>query len=224
MTQTPEQRLKDDIADALDRRRAVLAETDRVVSKLANTGLRDRVCAMAVPMIYAQWEGFTKEALRLYVEFVEGLNVPLSDASASLLAYAWGDSFRKLTGSPSRELKMELIDRFLSGPAEALAFDDPARQINMRSNLKFAEIQRLSEWLCLDIEAMRSNNRKLDAFVHRRNNIGHGGREPSLTKSHVDEDMALVLTLMEQLELALLDAVDSARYLRTPYAASTPTP
>jgi hypothetical protein len=62
MSQTGEQRLKVDIADALDRRREVLTQTTRVVDVLGGTRLNQQACAMAVPMIYAQWEGFVKEA------------------------------------------------------------------------------------------------------------------------------------------------------------------
>ena len=59
---------------------------------------------------------------------------------------------------------------------------------------------------------MRRYEKKLDALVNRRNNIAHGGREQRLDQDDVDSYRVLVLSLMEDLEATLHDAVDNGRY------------
>lgn len=212
MTKTPELSFKESLADCLDRRRIALTETERVVSAMKESVLFQRACAMAVPMLYAHWEGFAKEALQLYVEFLEGVKVPLSDTEASLLAYAWTGSFRRLSGNLTHERKVELIERFLSSLSSTLAFEKREREIDTKSNLFFHVLEELSACFCLDIERMRQHEKKLDALVNRRNNIAHGGREQKLDEKDVEAYRALVLSLMEDLEATLHDAVDNGRY------------
>ena len=212
MTKTPTLSFKEGVADCLDRRRTALTETERVVSAMKETVLFQRACAMAIPMLYANWEGFAKESLQLYVEFLEGAKVPLSDIEASLLAYVWTGSFRKLSGTLTHARKVELIERFLSSLSATLIFEKGEREIDTKSNLFFHVLDELSVCLCLDIKGMRQHEKKLDALVNRRNNIAHGGREQRLDEEDVDSYRTLVLSLMEDLESTLHDAVDNGRY------------
>lgn len=221
MTQRLEIRFKEGLADCLDRRRIALTETERVVSAMKDSVLFQRACTMAIPMLYAHWEGFAKEALQLYVEFLEEVELPLSDTEASLLAYAWTGSFRRLSGNLSHERKVELIERFLSSLTATLAFEDGEREINTKSNLHFRVLEELSACFCLDVEPMRRHQKKLDALVYRRNNIAHGGREQRLSQSDVDVYRTLVLSLMEGLESTLHDAVDNGRYRKAALAGGS---
>jgi hypothetical protein len=79
MTTAQESSFKEDVAKCLERRRQALTETERVVAAMKDTVLSHRVCAMAIPTIYAHWEGFAKEALQLYVVFLENSAVQQGD-------------------------------------------------------------------------------------------------------------------------------------------------
>lgn len=200
------------IADCLDRRRTALTETVRVVAAHKDTVLHQRACAMAIPMLYAHWEGFAKEVLQLYVEFLEKSAVAQREVQANLLAYSWSGSFRKLTGNLTHEKKVELIERFLGSLTESLAFEKRERDIDTKSNLFFEVLEDLARCFCLDIDPMREQSKKLDALVNRRNNIAHGGREQKLEDSDIADYRALVLTLMASLEKILDGAVQSASF------------
>jgi len=215
------------IADCLDRRRNALTETVRVVAAHKSTVLHQRACAMAIPMLYAHWEGFAKEALQLYVEFLEESAVVQREVHSSLLAYSWSRSFQKLRGELTHDRKVELIERFFGSLTEALAFEKREREIDTKSNLLFEVLEELARFLCLDIGPMRGQSKKLDAFVRRRNNIAHGGREQKIEDSDIEEYRTLVLSLMESLEKVLDSAVQSSSYrrsaIRSVAAASTDT-
>lgn len=211
-----ELRLSEAIADCLDRRRTALTETSRIVSSHRGTVLFQRACGMAIPMLYAHWEGFAKEVLQLYVEYLERVAPIQLEVQSSLLAYSWSGAFRKLAGNLTHEKKVELIERFLGRLDEALAFEKREREIDTKSNLFFSVLEDLARCLCLDVESMRGHERKLDSLVNRRNNIAHGGRDPQLNETDIEEYRVLVLDLMSALENVLADAVANARFRRRP--------
>lgn len=222
---TPDQEtlLRQTIADHLDRRRTALTETVRVVAAHKGTILHQRACAMAIPMLYAHWEGFAKEALRLYVEFLEHSSVAQRDIHANLLAYSWSGSFRKLQAELTHKRKVEIIERFLGSLTEVLEFEPKERDIDTKSNLFFEVLEGLAQCLCLDIEPMRDHSRSLDALVNRRNHIAHGGREQTLVDSDIEDYRTLVISLMEALERVLDTAVQAASFRRVPLLAASAT-
>ncbi len=211
---SPEETLTKGIADCLDRRRQSLTETLRVTTSLKRTVLFDQACRMAVPMIYAIWEGFTKETLQLYLEYIESIELRQSEASTAILAYAWTGSFAKLRDTLTHDKKAELVDRFFAGLTDKLVFDRRQREIDTKSNLMFDVLDEIATSLCLDITPLRDHKRKLDALVNRRNNIAHGGRDQNLTEETVEEYRELVLTLMTALESTLLSALQAKSYRR----------
>lgn len=218
----PSTALRSAIADCLDRRRTALTETVRVVAAHRDTVLHQRACAMAIPMLYANWEGFAKEALQLYVEFLEKSALAQREVHANLLAYSWSGSFRKLAGTLTHDRKVALIERFLGSLTEVLAFEKREREVDTKSNLFFEVIEELARFFCLDISPMRDQSKKLDALVNRRNNIAHGGREQKLEDSDIDDYRTLVLTLMESLEKMLERAVQSASFRRSQTSSVPP--
>lgn len=211
------------IADCLDRRRTALTETVRVVATHKDTVLHQRACAMAIPMLYAHWEGYAKEVLQLYVEYLGKTAIAQREVQPSLLAYSWSGSFRKLSGNLTHDRKVELIERFLGSFTDALAFDKKEKEIDTKSNLIFEVLEDLARFFCLDISPMRDQSKKLDALVNRRNNIAHGGREHKIEDSDIEDYRSLVLSLMESLETVLNCAVQSASYRRKTSSAMVPT-
>ncbi|MEZ4271749.1 MAG: MAE_28990/MAE_18760 family HEPN-like nuclease [Myxococcota bacterium] len=204
----------EEIANCLDRRRKGLTETERVALALQDNVLFQAASLMAIPMFYAHWEGFAKEVLQHYIEYVEGRSVPMKEVETSLLAYAWTGSFRKLSGTLTHERKKELIERFLSTLSSPIAFDQAEKDIDTGSNLFFGVLKGLFECLCLDIGRMREHEKKLNGLVNRRNNIAHGGRVQKLTQSDVHEYHDLVLQLMGELESTLLEAIGKDVFIR----------
>lgn len=202
------------IADSLDRRRKALTETMRVVVTHKNTPLHHRACAMAIPMIYAIWEGFAKEALQLYVEYLAKSAVEQREVRASLLAYSWSGAFKKLSNNVTHEKKVELIERFLRSLTDSLSFEKAEREIDTKSNLMFEVLKELASFLCLDISQMNDQSKNLNALVNRRNHIAHGGREQQYQHAEIEAYRNLVQSLMESLENVLGNAVESQSFRR----------
>jgi hypothetical protein len=200
------------VAEALDRRRAAMTETIRVVRHLRENVLENRARSMAIPMFYAQWEGYIREVFQLYVEHLEACGLPQRNFRKHLLAYAWRTSFNKLKGELSLERQVELIERFMNVRDAPLVFAKTEREIDTKSNLLFAQFQHLCSCLCLDSSQVAGHKQKLDALVHRRNNIAHGGRESRFDEQEIEDAHTLVLDLMSAVETMLQGAVDFRRY------------
>lgn len=203
------------ITDCLDRRRGSLTDIIRVVASVKNTVLLQPTCMMAVPIIYAHWEGFTKECLQLYVEHLEAIALPQGDASSALLAYAWEGSFAKLRDKLTHAKKEELVERFFASLDTALVFEKKQREIDTKSNLSFKVLEELAQAFCLDIAPLRVHKTSLDAMVNRRNNIAHGGRDQAMDDVDVARYRELALTLMTELESILLNAISKQTYRRS---------
>ncbi|HGM7062461.1 hypothetical protein JY464_07400 [Stenotrophomonas maltophilia] len=206
--------LEQGIADCLDRRRQTLTETQRVVISLRGTVLHAHSCRMAVPMIYAIWEGFAKEVLQLYIEYIEATQIPQAQTATPLLAYAWTSSFKKFSHNVDHPKKVELVNRFFAALTDRLVFDKREREIDTKSNLTFRVLEEITSALCLDLSALNEHKVKLDALVNRRNNIAHGGRDQSLDEAAVSDYRDLVLSLMTALESTLLSAIENRSYMR----------
>lgn len=222
--QTPENELRVAVTDCLDRRRTALTETERVVAALRGNVLQPRACAMAVPMLYAVWEGYTKEVLQLYIELLEKRSLPQQDLKPDMLAYAWSGSFRKLTGNLTHARKVELIERFLGSLHDTLRFEKAEREVDTKSNLFFDVLESLAACLCLDVSRMKAHEKKLDALVNRRNSIAHGGRDQKLSEADVAEYKHLVLALIGDLESVVLDAVTAGHWKRSSNSAGERSP
>ena len=212
-----EENVKKEIADCHDRRRSDLNLTLRVIANSKGTVLFQHVCSMAIPMLYAEWEGFVKEVLQLYLEYLQKKAIPQKDINPAILAYAWSGSFRKLSSELTHAKKVELIMSFLDSLDGKLNFKQEELNINTKSNLKFKILESIAECLSLDISQMQEHERKLDALVNRRNSISHGGREKKISEDEIKENSELVNSLMNALESVLFNAIECKKYQRSCY-------
>ncbi|MEC4682067.1 MAG: MAE_28990/MAE_18760 family HEPN-like nuclease [Nitrospirota bacterium] len=201
------------IAECHERRTLALTQTLRVIAELKNTVFFQHVCSMAIPMLYAEWEGFIKEVLQLYLEYLQKRAIPQKDIRSEILAYAWSGSFRKLSSELTLSKKVELIKRFLDSLDKGLNFEKKELEIETKSNLRFKVLEDIAENLCLDISTIKEHEKKLDALVNRRNNIAHGGREQKISEEYIEENKSLIELIMDALESVLLDAIKSKKYL-----------
>jgi hypothetical protein len=201
------ERLLGRIAAAVDRRRLSLTEVARVLLEHQGHVLRNTVCSMALPLVYAHWEGFVKEAFEEYVEFLEHEGILHRELSPILLAYAWTPAFRKLATNQSIQKQTEIASLFLSRLDQTVRFDAQQKAIDTKSNLRFEVFQELAAILCLDVSSASEDQKKLNALVNRRNQIAHGGRGPGPDSETVLDYIDLVLDLMVAVERSISDAL-----------------
>lgn len=197
------------MADAVDRRREEISLIQRVVGGAQHTVLEQTASIMALPLLYAHWEGFVKEVVGEYIEFVEKQDLEPSQTHPTVFSFAMR---KRLDGikSGSVEKMTDFATWIVGSVAGPVRFED--KSVVTRGNLSYANLKNLCDSLKIDVARLDTDKRKIDALVNRRNNIAHTGRPMKLDRKDVDEDTALVLRLIETFEAILRECVEAERY------------
>ena len=152
--------------------------------------LEHTVVAMAIPMIYAHWEGYVKEVCQLYLEHIESTVLACSDLDPILIGYLWRPVLRPLTGGMNAQRNSTVAREVVQSLHNPILFSDAEKQIDTRSNLNFAELEKIAEQLCVDVTSLSIYRRHLNTLVHIRNHIAHGSipsrfRLPDLSRNRM---------------------------------------
>ncbi|MEM9460590.1 MAG: MAE_28990/MAE_18760 family HEPN-like nuclease [Myxococcota bacterium] len=215
------QEFKTQLANLADGRLRNLKYVERVSSEFSEGHiLRPMANAMAIAMAYAQFEGYVKDALQQYLEFVERQNVPRMDVNPCLLAYSWGPAFRALRTNSSLNARIKFARARADEAEHPLRFSKGEREIDTRSNLLFEVLDELATTLGLDRASLTPYKQKLNALVRKRNSIAHGNRAETVTVVEVEESLHCVRALFAVIESCLHAAVDDRAYLREGSRAS----
>lgn len=200
------------VADALDRRRLEITRIKQVVLVAKETLYEATATSMAIPALYAHWEGFVKEALTLYLEYVEARGLTPVQANPSIFAFSLREHARRLQGNQSIERLREFATWTLEAISSPIVFRN--KQLETRSNLRFEVLEDLCEYLGIDTCEMQHCKIKLDSLVHRRNNLSHGGRQEKISIATIEDYALFVIDIMEALESILLRSVESKSFKR----------
>ena len=201
------QSVLENITNNLEQRRLEITKVRRVTLNWEGKPLEATVVGMAVPMIYAHWEGYVKEVCQLYLEYVESSVGCSRELHVDLLGYMWTPELQRLTGGLNSERKRAVAELALNSHRAPVVFSETEKEIDTKANLWFSVLESIAESLCLDITRLGTWRRHLNALVHIRNNIAHGARPRSLTCSDFEEYASKTLALMEAFEDVIVSAL-----------------
>jgi MAE_28990/MAE_18760-like HEPN len=199
------------LSETVDRRREEITRVKRVVAELRQTNLAQTAMLMAVPLLYAHWEGFVKETVELYMEYIEKQSIAPAAANPIIFSFAIRQRLAPLLQSGSIERISEFVEWMMSIISGPMKFDD--KTVETKANLSFENLKSLCETLCIDVARLQGERRKINGLVHRRNNIAHTGRPPRFDESIVENDAALVLELISTFETILNECVTATPFL-----------
>jgi hypothetical protein len=89
------------VSDELDRRREAVTRVKRVVAHVRGTTIEQTASVMAIPMLYAHWEGYVKQTVGTYVEFIESQAMLPHEANAGIFAFSIKKKIRTLIANQS---------------------------------------------------------------------------------------------------------------------------
>jgi len=198
----------EEIAGNLDYRRHEMTNLHRVLLTYAGKSLEITVVRMAIPMIYAHWEGYVKEVCHIYIEHIETSIMYARQLQPALLGYLWIPKLKPISqgglNHKRRKAVAECVIHSLSGP---VVFGDAEKIVDTSSNLRFSVLQRIADDLCLDITSLAGWRRHLDALVNLRNNIAHGIIPQRLGYSDFIMHTDATIGLMEGFEQVMHNAI-----------------
>jgi RiboL-PSP-HEPN len=200
------------IAENLDQRRLEFTNIRRVVLRFVGGPLESAASRMAIPMIYAVWEGFVKEVCQLYLEYIEQSVSKAAHLQPAILGHMWTPELRPLTGGLNFSRKKSVAEVALAAGRAPVLFRDTEKEVNTRSNLNYAVLEDIADHLCLDISGMLGWKASLNALVNLRNNVAHGARPQGLSYKEIDNYVSDTLSLMETFEVVLSQAAKNRAY------------
>lgn len=139
----------------------------------ADTGNSEAMCRAFWLLQYAHWEGFVKNAVDRYLNFIAVRQLKFSELQ---------HGFRLLPASPLyaaiRQIQNNDPDKILA--LDRLTFIGDKRlqkkhiEVNTNSNLRFSVLENLSKIACVDLYSFVDGNYLDKILADRRNEIAHG--------------------------------------------------
>lgn len=195
------------IADNLDGRFAELTSLRLLVLTQVGKRLEFSMVRTAIPMIYAQWEGYVKEVCQLYLEHVESVVKRCLDLHPAMLGYLWTPFLQRMASGLNAQSKTALAYDVVKSLEQTVIFRNAEKAINTKSNLTYEVLEEIAASLCLDISGLAGWKRHLNALVHLRNSIAHGARPTSLRLEDFDQHAEAIRGLMQDFERTIFAAL-----------------
>jgi hypothetical protein len=207
------------LAEMVDNRRLEITQAKRVVSYLSgNSPLENTACLMAIPILYAHWEGFVKEAIQLYIEYVEAQGLPPARANPVLFTFMMRKKIRSLLSQQTIERMTDFSKWILKNAESPVTFDD--KKVDTKSNLSFESLKEICSSIDIDVGSIQGHKKKIDALVHQGNNVAHTGRSQKVSVDEIGERADLVLSLITSFEAILAQCVHDESYVNKARASS----
>ncbi len=169
----------------------------------------------SVPLLYAHWEGFTKEAATCYLYFVAAQRQSFMDLRKSFMALAARGRIRQAVETRKIEPYLLLVD-FVLDQQSACAHFPVKDAIDTMSNLSSIVFHDILLSLGLSYDAYWEGKKLLidGSLLKSRNEIAHGDKleidEPTYEELHT-----LVIELLSSFKTLLENAATNQHYLRT---------
>lgn len=207
--------LSEELDNSLAWRKRELSNLKLLESASKRDFERATVRRAGLPLIYAHWEGFVKEAATAYLEFISRQGLKCREVQTSILALACRDAIKESAASDRPHIHSQLIDYLLLNQQDPLRIPYKG-VVNTRSNLN-SEVLRDIHWMIgvPYLSDFQTKELLIDgSLLAKRNAVAHGRGDP------VDEDTfrelhALVVELLNLFRNAVENAASSALYRRS---------
>lgn len=213
-----QQELQDELDSDLAWRRV---EAHALLSAVrAASGASEQAAIRAgIAMLYAHWEGYTKNALTRYLQFVSRRKLRLRELNEGLAGLAADNEIRR-RGNLSDSRRRTAMVRLLASESDVRA-SVPNREVNTQGNLNSDLCSELFECLGLDYSALDTKKGLIDYSLLRvRNDIAHG-RWMSTDTQGYEELHSEVMMMLSAVRNAVINATDNSHYLRQGVASAT---
>lgn len=161
----------DDITRDLDWRESEIASMRILLSSPSITQTqRTALLRASWALLYAHFEGFCKNALVIYYDFISRSGVSVRDLPDTSKVFALEEKLKELRKLPSDQLLVEISNFEVS--AMSISPDFPS--VDTQSNLWPNVLKDLLEIADLSVIKVQEHELKLKTLVSRRNKIAHG--------------------------------------------------
>lgn len=170
-------------------------------------------CRMCIPLIYAHWEGFVVDSLKITLKYLNAQNLSPAKTKTHLIVLCLGDSYKSLSGKQSFQQRIDFTDKFNLLLSQTIKFKT---KIETKSNLKSNVLEELCDIFQFKFSKFSEVVADIDRLIHIRNSIAHGENSIAPTMENIEKYIAAVQTAMEIFTEEIDDFLTNLKYLRGP--------
>ena len=166
-----------------------------------------------VPMIYAYLEGFVKNAIRIYMKFVNQLDLTFNDISIRLLVHKIEKKYNcfkeNIKSIQNKEKLVEQLLQDINNNDKTINFNDKAIQ-----NINSDRLNKLLRELNFkEIEDIKIKD-GLNKLLQYRNGIAHGENSYRVDENLLMEFIDTIIKTMDYVSDIICNGYDSKNYLK----------
>lgn len=165
----------------------------------------------SLPLLYAHWEGFIKNAATRYLDFVNGQNIQYCDLQSCFIVFGIKKHISDITSSRKAAISIATLD-FIRSELNEKAKLKMDSAIRTESNLSSSVFENIATSIGIDSSSYEARYNLIDeSLLNRRNHIAHGeylDLDPDEFRRLADE----VLSLMRTFKTDIENAASTSRY------------
>ena len=166
-----------------------------------------------VPMIYAYLEGFVKNAIRIYMKFVNQLDLTFNDISIRLLVHKIEKKYNcfkeNIKSIQNKEKLVEQLLQDINSNDKTINFNDKAIQ-----NINSYRLNKLLRELNFKEIEDRKIKDGLNKLLQYRNGIAHGENSYRVDENLLMEFIDTIIKTMDYVSDIICNGYDSKNYLK----------
>lgn len=167
-----------------------------------------------VPIAYAHWEGFVKNAAQYYLEFVVMQNLEIGQLSFPFMSLYLCSRFSRDLDTQENERLAELCKLILDNPEERINITYK-NVISTRSNLDSKVLKSICRTLGISFSLFETKSKFIDSkLVGRRNHIAHGEHQ-EIDDEELDQIKDEVVYLIDTFRSEVQNAAELESFKRT---------
>lgn len=191
----------------LIRLRSLIIKSDGLTKK---TVLRS-----AIPILYAHWEGFVKEASSYLINFISLRRLQYNELTKGLLAIHISENILS-NNETFFDKAVSIIDLFENKITERSNLKSIPKPINTKSNLNSEVLKEIITILELDYEKFRAYENLIDnQLLEARNKVAHGEYR-DIEWEFYDQLHEKIVELIKLLQIEILNCVAMDNYKKPP--------
>ena len=156
-----------------------------------------------MPLLYAHWEGFIKNATMAYVNFVNSQRLRYDELASCFITFGVKRRLIELSASRQAASNIAAVEFFLSGLGERANLK-LSRVVETKSNLSSTVFENIAVSVGIETTRYQVRYKLIDeSLLRRRNRIAHGqylDLDSTDCRKLIDEVILLLRTYKDDIE------------------------
>ncbi len=165
-----------------------------------------------IALLYAHWEGYTKNALTHYLRYVSRLRLKLDELAPGFAGVALQHAVMAQHGLSDAQKRTETVRLMIEQPSSRLQI--PNKEVNTQGNLNSELCRELFHTFGVDFAPFATKSALIDYNLLRvRNEVAHG-RWNTVEQTAYEELNGELLAMLSAVKNVVISAADNALYRR----------